>query len=211
MSPSALWGMGIIRCCITAMTQACAQHMVRAGRVNTQVHWGFRWPWGLFSIPPPPWSCGDTWGHPSSQKPQRSYARNNLVIQSGNVFWIKAREGNAFLDLIKSQLFFSMYRSVSQSDESIRGDAQTLFLCCDDQTLRIFLILMNQHASPGTHVLPVVLSHTSKSIELILSTYWLLWSLNENEYCPGCHTMTARDNYSTCVGKHTPLFGVGGD
>lgn len=106
MSPSALWGMGIIRCCITAMTQACAQHMVRAGRVNTQVHWGFRWPWGLFSIPPPPWSCGDTWGHPSSQKPQRSYARNNLVIQSGNVFWIKAREGNAFLDLIKSQLFF---------------------------------------------------------------------------------------------------------
>lgn len=126
---------------------------------------------GLVQYPTPPWSCGDTWGHPSSQKPQRSYARNNLVIQSGNVFWIKAREGNAFLDLIKSQLFFSMYRSVSQSDESIRGDAQTLFLCCDDQTLRIFLILMNQHASPVTHVLPVVLSHTSKSIELILSTY----------------------------------------
>lgn len=39
-----------------------------------------------------------------------------------------------------------MYRSVSQSDESIRGDAQTLFLCCDDQTLRIFLILMNQQS-----------------------------------------------------------------
>lgn len=99
-----------------------------------------------------------------------------------------------------------MYRSVSQSDESIRGDAQTLFLCCDDQTLRIFLILMNQHASPVTHVLPVVLSHTSKSIELTLSTYWLLWSLNENEYCPGCHTMTAWDNYSTCVGKHTSVW-----
>lgn len=31
-----------------------------------------------------------------------------------------------------------MYRSVSQSDESIRGDAQTLFLCCDGPDFKNF-------------------------------------------------------------------------